>query len=126
MPDLKIVLASQSKLLQEMLSRVFSRHEDFIILKEIKNPNLLAKFLDRKNVDWVLFSSLHDQRRQEWIAELIRAHPSVCFADIALDRNEVTFTWINNPDTEVFDLSLEEFIAILESGCICQPNQNNQ
>jgi DNA-binding NarL/FixJ family response regulator len=120
MPEIKIVLANQSKLLREMLSRVFTQLEDFVIVQEIDNPTLLAKILDQADIDWVLFSSMHHQGKLEWIDDLIRIHPSVCFADIALDKSEVTFTWMNNPDTEINDLSLEEFIAILEAGCICQ------
>jgi DNA-binding NarL/FixJ family response regulator len=118
----KIVLANQSKLLRDMLSRVFAKLEDFIIVQEIENPSLLADFLDQTDIDWVLFSSMHHRAKREWIDDLIRTHPSVCFADIALDMSEVTFTLMNNPDTEVNDLSLEEFIAILESGCLCQSN----
>ena len=121
MPDLKIVLANQSKLLREMLSRVLGKLEDFVVVQEIGNPSLLAEVLDQDNIDWVLFSSTHHVGKLEWIDDLIHSHPSVCFADIALDRSQVTFTWLNNPDTKVIDLSLEEFIAILEAGCLCQP-----
>jgi hypothetical protein len=120
MPELKIVLANQSKLLREMLSRVFANLEDFVIVQEIENPTLLARILKETDIDWVLFSSIHQQEKLEWINDLIRIHPEVCFADIALDRSEVTFTWVNHPETGVSDLSLEEFVTILESGCICQ------
>ena len=125
MPDLKIVLANQSKLLREMLSNVFGKLEDFVFVHEIGNPSLLADFLDQTDIDWVLFSSMHHQGKLEWIDDLIRTHPSVCFADIALDKSEVIFTWLNNPDTKVIDLSLEEFIAILEAGCLCQPKSQD-
>jgi len=122
MPDLKIVLAVQSKLLRDMLSRVFSKLKDFIIIQEIENTALLAKILDQKDIDWVLFSSMHLQGRLKKVTELIRSHPTVCFADIALDKNEVIFSVVNYPDSEVSDLSLEDFIAILEAGCLCQTN----
>ena len=125
MPDLIIVLANQSKLLREMLSRVFDKLEDFAIVQDVEDKSLLAKILDETEIDWVLFSSMHEHGKLEWIDDLIRTHPSVCFADIALDKSEVVFTWVNNPDTQVNDLSLEEFIAILESGCICKSKGEN-
>lgn len=120
MPELRIVLAIQSKLLREMLSRVFIKLKDFIIVQEIESPTLLAQILYESDIDWVLFSSKHNYQEPDWINDLTRRYPSVCFADIALDKSEVIFSWVNNPDTGVSDLSLKDFIAILEAGCLCQ------
>jgi hypothetical protein len=125
MPEMKIILAVQSQLLREMFTRVFEKMEDYIVVQEIFNPILLGQNLNQTKIDWVLFSSMHHHGKLEWVDYLIRSHPSVCFADIALDRSQVTFRWLNNPDSEVSDLSLEEFIAILEAGCLCQTKQND-
>lgn len=120
MPILKIVLAVQTQLLREMLARVFARLEDFIVVNQLDNLEQLSTVIKKTEIDWVLISTIHDQTKQSWIDDFLQTHPTVCFVDIAVDRDDVTFNWLNNHDVSFSNLSLEEFISILEDRCICR------
>lgn len=120
MPFSKIVLAVQSQLLREMLARVFARLEDFIVVNQLDNLEQLSTVIKKTETDWVLIFTTHDQTKQSWIDDFIQTHPTVCFVDIAVDRDDVTFNWLNNHDVSFSNLSLEEFISILEDRSICR------
>jgi DNA-binding NarL/FixJ family response regulator len=120
MPIIKIVLAVQAQLLREMLARVFARLEDFIIVNQLENLEQLSTVIKKTEIDWVLTSTIHDQTKQSCIDDFIQTHPTVCFVDIAVDRDNVTFNWLNNHDVSFSNLSLKEFIGILKERCICR------
>lgn len=115
MPVKKIVLAIHSKLLREMLIRVFGKARNLVVVQEITDPGLLPDAIEHSDIDIVIMSSKTDQGEPNWFDGFITIHPSVCIVNIAIDGSQVTFNWLNKPKDAVRDLSLEEFITILET-----------
>jgi hypothetical protein len=120
MAHLKVLIAIHSQLLQEMLAKVLSKIEDFSIVQVLNDLNQLPDVIIQTNPDWVLLASETRKFTLDQIDDFISTFPEICFVEIALDRDQATFHWLNANDLEVSNLTLEEFITILESGCICQ------
>jgi len=121
MPIKKIILVIQSRLFREMLNRALGKVENLIIVQEISDPELLPEAIEQKNIDWVVIFSEQCHVIPDWVDEFISSHPTVCLIDLTVKGNRINLRWLNNPDEEIEDISLEELITLLETVSKCQP-----
>ena len=121
MPIKKIILVIQSRLFREMLNRALGKVENLIIVQEISDPELLPEAIEQKNIDWVVIFSEQCHVIPDWVDEFISFYPTVCLIDLTVKGNRINLRWLNNPDEEIEDISLEELITLLETVSKCQP-----
>ena len=98
-----------------MLIRVFGKVRNLVVVQEIPDPGLLPDAIEHSDIDCVIISSKTNQGKPNWVDGFINTHPSVCIVNMAIDGSQVNFNWLNKPKDAVRDLSLDEFITILET-----------
>lgn len=114
MSEIKIVLANHSRLLREMLNRVLLKADNLDVVQEITDPDNLPRVIEEDDVSWVIVSLPPDSQMPDWIDSYIIEHPTVRFMALANDGSWVKTLWLESREEDLQDLTLDQFIDILD------------
>ncbi len=110
----RVILASGSRLLREMLNRIFDKTEKLEVIREISDHQQLSAAIETLDVEWVILSPERDQSMPTWVDAYLRKHPSVRFLTVSNDGSQVKMRWLDQHEKALSGLSLNELIQILE------------
>jgi hypothetical protein len=110
----RIILAEGSQLVREMLLRVIDRAERLQVVAEVPHHEALPLSIERFEPAWVIVSLPYSNAVRDWVDACIIDHPAVGFVFLSPDRNQIKMKWQTSCEKEYSDLSLQEFIQILE------------
>ena len=110
----RVILASGSRLLREMLQRVINRADHLEVVQEVPNPEELPSAIKRFDPKWVIVSLPDANPLHPWIESCMIDHPSVRFIFLSPIQNHVKMKWQTTLEEDYSDLSLKDFINILE------------
>ena len=120
MPAQRIVLASGSRLLRDMLKRILTKSEKLNIVREVSDPKELPLVLEHTNPEWVIISLSFDDRVPAWVDHFMANHPSVGFLGVAIDGSKIKMKWLEVHEQELNTLSVDDLIRILENKPVSQ------
>lgn len=115
MSEQRIVLANGSRLMRDMLRRVFLKSESLEVVWEVSDPRELPAAIEHTNPEWVILSLSFDNGVPAWVDSFMASHPSVRFLALAADGSKIKMKWLEVHEQELNGLSLNELIRILES-----------
>jgi|SRR5215216_5404937 len=115
MPEQRIILANGSRLLRDMLKRIFYKSENLEVVREVSDQKELAAVIEHVNPEWVIVSLSFDDRLPAWVDSFMATHPSVRFMALATDGSKIKMKWLEVHEQELHGLSLPDLIQILES-----------
>jgi DNA-binding NarL/FixJ family response regulator len=115
MPEQRIVLASTSRLLRDMLKRILNRSDKLIIVREVTDQKELPSVLEHIHPEWVILSLSYDDRVPAWVDAFMVSHPSVRFMGLAMDGSKIKVKWLEVHEQELNSLSLNDLMQILEN-----------
>lgn len=110
----RVILANGSRLLHEMLQRVINKVDSLEVVQEIRNQEELPPAIERFDPEWVIISMPFNQHADGWISACIADYPSVRFILLAPDQSSVKMKWQASYEEDLTNLSLKDFIHILE------------
>jgi chemotaxis response regulator CheB len=110
----RVILADGSRLLREMLHRVIDKANHLEVVQELPDSGELCSAIHRLDPEWVILSLPYNRHAHEWINSCMADHPSMRFIFFSADQNHITMKWQMSCEEDFSDLSLKEFIHILE------------
>lgn len=115
MSEQRIVLASGSRLLRDMLKRILFKSDHLEVVQEVADQRELPSVIEHTQPEWVILSLSYDNGVPAWVDSFIASHPSVRFMALAADGSKVKMKWLEVHEQELNGLSLSDLIQILES-----------
>jgi DNA-binding NarL/FixJ family response regulator len=110
----RVILAHGSRLLREMLHRVIDKANQLEVVQEVPSWEELPSALKRFDPEWVIVTQPYSSPSHERIDSWMEAYPSVRFIFLSANQNRIKMKWQAACEEEYSDLSLKEFIHILE------------
>ena len=108
----RVILANGSRLLREILHRAIDKADQLEVMREFSDWQELPASLQQFHPAWVIVPEPYGDDHQ--IDSYMDEYPSVRFIFLSPNRNSVRMKWQVFYETEYPDLSLEEFIRLLE------------
>ncbi len=110
----RVILASGSRLLREMLHCVLDKADHLEVVQEIPNHEELPSAIKRFNPEWVIVPLPMSNPARSWIDSCLAEYPSVRFIFLSPDRNGIELKPQTSSGDYFLDLTLKDFIQILE------------
>lgn len=110
----RVILADGSRLLREMLHQALDKADHLEVVQEIRDSRDLASAIERLDPEWVILSQPYTSQAQTWLSSCMEGHPAVRFIFLSLSQNHIKMKWQASFEEEYSNLSLKEFIHILE------------
>ena len=110
----RVILADGSRLLREMLHRAIDKANHLEVVQEIPDWGELPSALERLHPEWVIVAESYRNPAHNRIDSCMESHPSVRFIFLSPHQNTIKMRWQTSSEAEYSDLSLKEFIHILE------------
>ena len=115
MHEQRIVLASGSRLMRDMLKRILIKSDHLEVVREVIDQKELPSVIERTQPEWVILSLSFDNGVPAWVDGFIASHPSVRFMALAADGSKIKLKWLEVHEQELNGLSLNDLIKILEN-----------
>ena len=110
----RVILANGSRLLREMLHHVINKAEHLEVVQELPNHAGLPAAIEMFDPEWVIVPLPIREATHTWIDSCPKEHPSVRFIFVFPDQNHIKMKWQMSCEQDFSDLSLPDFIHILE------------
>jgi DNA-binding NarL/FixJ family response regulator len=115
MSDQRIILATDSRLLREMLNRILRKAEHLEIVQQVADHENLPALIQELDVEWVILTMPADDKTPDWTDAYIREHPFVRIMSVSPDGGQVKMKWLDKREQDIINPSLQDLINILES-----------
>jgi DNA-binding NarL/FixJ family response regulator len=106
----RVILAEGSRLVREMLHHAIDKADHLEVVGEVTDyqdvPGIMKKF----DPEWVVIPTSFSHRFHSWV----QAYPSVRFIFLTPNKNDIKMKWQSAFEANYSDLSLKDFIYILE------------
>jgi DNA-binding NarL/FixJ family response regulator len=110
----RVILADGSRLVREMLHRVIDKAENLQVVDELSNYEGLHASIKTFDPEWVIVSQPYSNPVRHWLDGCMADHPAVGFVFLSASENNIKMKWQRSVEKEYSDLSLKEFLHILE------------
>lgn len=110
----RVILANGSRLLREMLHRAIDKADHLEVVQEIPDWEGLSAALKLFDPEWVIVTQSYSHQSRKRLDSWMEDYPSVRFIFLSPHQNYITMKWQTSNEEEYSDLSLQEFIHILE------------
>lgn len=115
MPPKRIILASDYRLVREMLKRAIDRVEGLQVVDEVSQLNEIGQSLLETPADWVVISWPPDKGLPACLDQLSSDHPALRFMAVASDGSQVVLRWLEPHQAALNNSSLIELLSVLSS-----------
>jgi len=109
-----VLLADGSQLLREMLHHAIDKADHLRVVQELPDPWELPVALQRFDPAWVIVPMAYDDQVRLWLDGCMADHPAVRFLFVPPGRHSIKMKWQMSYEEDFEDLTLQEFIEILE------------
>jgi hypothetical protein len=110
----RVILANGSRLIREMLHRALAKADQLEVVQEIPDWAGLPSALEQFDPSWVIVAQPYGDQPLYRIDSCMEEHPSVRFIFLSPNQNNIKMKWQSGQEEEFSDLSLREFIHILQ------------
>ena len=116
MAEHRIILADGSRLLREMLKRIFEKSDDLEVVGEVTDIKNLPHLIREKKAQWVILSTPPEESVPRWIETIISEQPEVRFLSVSNDGSQIKIKWYEPHEKIIKGLSLQDLITIIQEG----------
>lgn len=110
----RVILADGSRLLRDMLHHVLNKADRLQVVDNVLNLEELSSAIEKFEPEWVIVPLPYDVHGQGWLVPCLADYPSVRFVFLSPQQNHIKMKWQISYEEDYPDLSLREFIHILE------------
>jgi len=110
----RIILMNNSRLILEMFHRALEKAEHLEVVQAVIHSAELPLAIQRFCPDWVILSLPIADPLLDWIRIFTQNDPSVRFIFLSPDHHRITMKWQMAYEADLSNLSLKEFIYLLE------------
>lgn len=113
MPNHRVILANQPRLLREMLRRVISKAPDIHVIGETGDSATLCHLIAHRDAHWVVLSLNPDGGIPALANTLLAENPGIKVIAVAADGSLVKVYWTEAQERHFADLSLTGFLGVM-------------
>lgn len=110
----RVILASGSRLLREIIHRAIDKADQLEVVEEIPDWEELPSALETFNPAWVIVAQAYGDPPDNGIDTCLEKNSSVRFIFLPPNQDNVKMKWQTSYEEEYSNLSLKDFIHILE------------
>jgi hypothetical protein len=110
----RVILANSPRLLREMLHRAIDKADQLEVVQELPDWEGLPSALEQFDPAWVIVAQPYRGHPGNPLDSCMEQHPSVRFIFLSPAQNNIKMKWQTSYEEEFSDLSLQEFIHILQ------------
>ena len=110
----RVILANGSRLLREMLHRAIDKADQLEVVQEITDWDELSFALETFHPAWVIVAQPYRNQPDHWVDSYMEKFPLVRFIFLSPNENNVKMKWQTFYEEEYSNLSLKDFIHLLE------------
>ncbi|HEX2995966.1 MAG TPA: hypothetical protein VHP14_14170 [Anaerolineales bacterium] len=110
----RVILANNSRLLQDMLRHVIDKTDHLEVVREIASQEELPSVIECSDPEWVITSLPFDNGVYNWLDICMVAYPAVRFILFSHGGRGVTMKSQTSYEEDLTNLSIQEFIHVLE------------
>jgi hypothetical protein len=110
----RVILADGSRLLRELLHHAIDNANHLQVVDEVPDPQELSSAIKKFDPEWVIVSLPYNEYGPGWLGPCLTENPSVRFVFLSPHQNHITMKWQMFYEEYYPDLSLREFIHLLE------------
>ena len=110
----RVILANDSRLLREMLHHVLEKGDQLEVVQELPGQEGLPSAIQQFDPEWVILSVPENQERRSWIDTCTTDYPSVRFVFLSPESQTIKLKWQRTHEEDLTNLSLKDFMDILE------------
>lgn len=117
-----ILLATQPRMLREMLQRALSASPDMRLVLETDKPHRIPSILDRIQADWLITTLTEDDRLPAPVQSALDQNPAVSVVGLSPDGSHAEVRWTKGSEEDresqrysLDDISLTRLLQILEN-----------
>ena len=110
----RVILADGSRLLREMLRRVIDKADHLEVVQELPSPEGLSSAIESLSPEWVILSLPYNDNTHNWISTFMSGYPSMRFMFLSPESNTLKMKGQISYEEDLTNLSLRDFIHILE------------
>ncbi len=111
----RIILASDYRLVREMLKRAIDRVDGLMVVDEVDQLSEIGESLEKTPADWVVVSLPPDQGLPDYLEKLSIDYPELRFMAVASDGSQVILRWLEPHQAALNNSSLIELLSVLSS-----------
>ncbi|HMB22700.1 MAG TPA: hypothetical protein VKP08_07730 [Anaerolineales bacterium] len=110
----RVVLANNSRLLRDILRYAIDKADHLEVIREVASQEELPSAIAYGDPDWVITSLPFDNGACRQLDICMAAYPAVRFILFSPDNRGVTMKWQTSYEEDLTNLSLQDFIDVLE------------
>ena len=110
----RVILANHSRLLSEVFRRALAKADQLEVVGEVVSEKELPLAIQRFCPEWVIVSLPVSNPVFEWLTSFLQRNSSVRFIFLSSERQRVTMNGHLVTEQDLSNLSLKEFIHLLE------------
>jgi len=114
MSDQRIILATDSRLLREMLNRILIKAEHLEIVQQVADHENLPAALEEQDAEWIILTMPADDKVPDWADTYMMEHPFARIMSVSPDGGRVRMKWLDKREQDIVEPSLQQLINILE------------
>jgi len=114
MSNKRIILANESRLLREMLNRIFHKSKHLHVVQQISGLENLTDAIQQQNAEWIILTLPEDNKIPDWTDSYMAKHPFVKILTVSPDGSSIKMKWLAKHEQDYSDLSLQDLIQMLE------------
>lgn len=110
----RVILANGSRLLREMLHRAIDKADQLEVVQEIPDWEELPPALETFHPAWVIVAQPYCDQPHNRVDSCMEKFPAIRFIFLSPNQDSVKMKWQTSYEEEYSNLSLKDFIHILE------------
>ena len=126
MSDQRIILATDSRLLREMLNRILIKAEHLEIVQQVADHENLPAALKEQDAEWIILTMPADNKVPDWADTYIIEHPFASIMSVSHDGGRVRMKWLDKREQDIVEPSLQQLINILEGSTRMEKANSSQ
>ena len=111
----RIILVSGSRLLEEMLKRIFQKTEYLQVVQEVRGENAIPAPNQQLEADWVIQAMPLSLKLADWVKRYIKEHPRTNSLSVSADGSRVQIRRQDKRPAELDGLSLPALLQLLQA-----------
>src|SRR5215208_984133 len=110
----RVILANGSRLLREMFHHAINKADNLEVVQEISNYEELPSAIERFDPEWVIVSMPVNEHTADWFNTCMAEYSAVRFIVLSPDNSSIKMKWQASYEENLANLSLKDFIRVLE------------
>lgn len=118
----QVILAGGSRFVQDLLKRVIQKTPDLHVADQVTNIQQLPQAVQETQSAWIILSRPWHNDIPSVVDRILANYPSIRVLTVTPDGSRIKMRWVEAHEEELFNLTLDDLIAVLRSDTAQAPS----